>query len=143
MHLKSKLGTFEAEKLKYDKMANHIKVSYRHKMLLKLKQTLYLVFHQNCVSPQLQAQDTEKTIKGEFQKLYQFLRAEEAGRIDAVRKEAALKSQTMNLKIVNMTVEIFSLTEKIITLEEDMKAGDMAFMMVCVVINTFDLNFAI
>lgn len=58
MHLKSKLGTFEAEKLRYDKMANHIKVSYRHIMLLKLKQTLYLVFHQNCVSPQLQAQDT-------------------------------------------------------------------------------------
>ncbi|XP_006797241.1 zinc-binding protein A33-like [Neolamprologus brichardi] len=102
MHLKSKLGTFEAEKLKYDKMANHIK---------------------------LQAQDTEKTIKGEFQKFYQFLRAEEAGRIDAVRKEAALKSQTMNLKIVNMTAEISSLREKIKTLEGEMKAGGMAFMM--------------
>lgn len=50
MHLKSKLGTFEAEKLRYNKMANHIKVSYRHTMLLKLKQTLYLVFHQMCFS---------------------------------------------------------------------------------------------
>lgn len=60
-----------------------------------------------------------------------------------MRREAALKSQTMNLKIVNMTAEISSLRDKIKTLEGEMKAGDMAFMMVCVVINTFDLNFAI
>lgn len=30
MHLKSKLGSFEMNKLKCDKMAGHIKVSHRH-----------------------------------------------------------------------------------------------------------------
>ncbi|XP_005449621.1 tripartite motif-containing protein 35 isoform X2 [Oreochromis niloticus] len=77
----------------------------------------------------LQAQDTEKIIKGEFQKLYQFLRAEEAGRIDAVREEAVFQSEIMNMEILIMNAEISSLKDKIKTLEEEMKAGDMAFMM--------------
>ncbi|XP_030577625.1 tripartite motif-containing protein 35-like isoform X2 [Archocentrus centrarchus] len=102
MHLKRKLGSFKREKLKCDEMANHIK---------------------------LQAQNTEKAIRSEFQKLYQFLRAEEAGRIDAVRKEATLKSETMNLRIVNLTAEISSLRDKIKTIEGEVKAGDMPFMM--------------
>ncbi|XP_022593762.1 E3 ubiquitin-protein ligase TRIM17-like [Seriola dumerili] len=71
MHLKSKLGSFKTQKLNCDKMASHIK---------------------------LQAQRTEKTIKEEFQKLYQFLRAEEAARIDAVRKEATHKSEAINIR---------------------------------------------
>ncbi|XP_049915022.1 E3 ubiquitin-protein ligase TRIM35-like, partial [Epinephelus moara] len=83
-----KLGWFQAQKLNNDKMAGHIK---------------------------LQAQQTERTIKEEFLKLYQFLRAEEAARIDAVRKEATLKSEAMNIRIVNLTAEISSLEDRIRT----------------------------
>ncbi|XP_042245960.1 eukaryotic translation initiation factor 4 gamma 3-like [Thunnus maccoyii] len=102
MHLKSKQGSFEAEKLKCDKMASHIT---------------------------LQAQQTEEAIKGEFQKLYQFLRAEEAARIDAVRKEATLKSEAMRIRIVNLTAESSSLSDKIKTMEQEMKEEDISLML--------------
>ncbi|KAM9339218.1 uncharacterized protein ABDE67_016875 [Symphorus nematophorus] len=102
MQLKSKLGSYKNEKLTCDKMASHIK---------------------------LQAQQTERTIKEEFQKFYQFLRAEETARIDAVRKEATLKSEAMNIRIVNLTVEISSLSDKIKTIEREMKADDISFLL--------------
>ncbi|XP_073349066.1 zinc-binding protein A33-like [Pagrus major] len=100
--LKSKLGLFKTNKLNCDKMESHIK---------------------------LQAQQTEKTIKEEFQKLYQFLRAEEAARIDAVRKEATLKTEAMKIRIVNLTAEISSLTQSIETVEKEMRAEDISFML--------------
>ncbi|CAK6962232.1 eukaryotic translation initiation factor 4 gamma 3-like [Scomber scombrus] len=102
MHLKTKQGSFEKEKVKCDKMAGHIT---------------------------LQAQQTEKGIKEEFQKLYQFLRAEETARIDAVRKEATLKSEAMKIRIVNLTAEISSLSDKIKTMEGEIKAEDNPFML--------------
>lgn len=101
-HLKTKLGSFQAHKLNYDNMAGHIK---------------------------LQAQQTEKTIKEEFLKLYQFLRAEEAARIDAVRKEATLKSEVMNIRIDNLTAEISLLEDSIRTTERAMMAEDISFML--------------
>ncbi|XP_069580658.1 zinc-binding protein A33-like isoform X1 [Brachyistius frenatus] len=101
MYLKTELGSFERQKLTCDKMADHIK---------------------------FQVQQTEKRMKEEFQKLYQLVRAEEAARIDAVRKEAALKSEAMNLRIVNWSAEIYSLTDKIRTIERVMKAGDISIM---------------
>ncbi|XP_037606997.1 tripartite motif-containing protein 35-like [Sebastes umbrosus] len=102
MHLKTKLGSFKAHKRTCDRLDGHIK---------------------------LQAQQTEKTMKEDFQKLYQFLRAEEAARIAAVRKEATIKSEAMNIRIVNLTAEISSLTDKIKTLEREMKAEDVSFML--------------
>lgn len=102
MNLKTRLWEYKREKQTNKKMASHIK---------------------------LQAQETEKTIRDEFQKLYQFLRAEETTRIDAVRKEEVLKSQKMKIRIANLDVEIASLTEKIRTIEEEMKAEDIPFML--------------
>ncbi|XP_037606992.1 zinc-binding protein A33-like [Sebastes umbrosus] len=102
LHLKTKLWKFKAHKLKCDEMDVHIK---------------------------LQAQQTEKTIKEDFQKLYQFLRAEEAARIDAVRREATIKSEAMNIRIFNLTVEISSLTDKIKILEREMKDEDVFLML--------------
>ncbi|XP_070705975.1 zinc-binding protein A33-like [Pempheris klunzingeri] len=102
MRLRSKLESFKREKLTCDKMACHIK---------------------------LQAQKTEKTIRQEFQKLYQFLRAEEAARIDAVRKEATIKSEAMNIRTVNLSGEISSLKDKIQTIQGEMKAEDISFML--------------
>ncbi|XP_051265302.1 zinc-binding protein A33 isoform X2 [Dicentrarchus labrax] len=101
-HLKSKLGSYKTAKVNCDELARHIK---------------------------LQAQQTEKTVREEFQKLYQFLRAEEASRIDAVRKEATLKSEAMNIRIVHLTAEISSLTNKIKTINEEMKAEDISFIL--------------
>ncbi|XP_049445136.1 zinc-binding protein A33-like isoform X2 [Epinephelus fuscoguttatus] len=102
LHLKTKLGSFKAQKLTCDKMAGHIK---------------------------LQAQQTEKTIKEEFLKLYQFLRAEEAARIDAVRKEATLKNEAVNIRIINLTAEISSLEDRIRTTKREMMAEDISFML--------------
>ncbi|KAM4529212.1 E3 ubiquitin-protein ligase TRIM35-like [Fundulus diaphanus] len=79
--------------------------------------------------PQIQAQQTEKTIRAEFQKLYQFLRAEEAGRIDACRKEAKLKSGPVNLQLVNLTAEISELVKKTKTIEDEMRKDDLSFML--------------
>lgn len=102
MHLKSKLGSFQTQKLNGNKMASHLK---------------------------LQAQQTEKTVREEFQKLYQFLRAEEAARVDAVRKEAALKSEAMNIWTVNLNAEISTLADKIKTLHRELKSEDFTFML--------------
>ncbi|XP_036003496.1 tripartite motif-containing protein 35-like [Fundulus heteroclitus] len=78
---------------------------------------------------QIQAQQTEKTIRAEFQKRYRLLRAEEAGRINACRKEAKLKSGPVNLKLVNLTAEISELVKKTKTLEDEMKTDDLSFML--------------
>ena len=86
--------------------------------------------HRKGVSPQLQAQRTEKTVKEQFQKLYQFLRAEEVARIDAVRKEAALKSEAMDIRIVNLKSEMSSLADKIKTIDREIKTEDFSFMLV-------------
>lgn len=107
-------------------MAGHIQVS----RLWRQKATMCFAYsHLKDFSPQLQAQKTEKTITEEFEKLFQFLRAEKAARIDAVKKEAARKSEAMNIVILNLTAEISSLTQKIKTIEKDIKA-DISFMQV-------------
>lgn len=108
-------------------MAGHIQVSrsWRQKATC-----VFAWFHLKDASPQLQAQRTEKTITEEFEKLFHFLRAEKAARIDAVKKEAARKSEAMNIMIVNLTAEISSLTHKIKTIQKDMKAEDISFMLV-------------
>lgn len=79
---------------------------------------------------QFQAQQTESRIKAEFQKLYQFLREEEAGRIDACRQEATFKTDVMKETIINLTAEISELSKKIKTVEEEMRSGDLPFMLV-------------
>ncbi|XP_041832302.1 E3 ubiquitin-protein ligase TRIM35-like isoform X2 [Melanotaenia boesemani] len=102
VNLQSKLGSFGSKKLTYDKMATHI---------------------------QLQAQQTEREISAEFRKLYQFLRAEEAARVDACRKEAALKSEAMDVRILNLTAEIGELKQKIQTIKKALGAEDLAFLL--------------
>ncbi|KAM3602922.1 uncharacterized protein V6R79_013416 [Siganus canaliculatus] len=102
MTLKTKLGSFKKEKVKCDQMSNHITN---------------------------QAQQTEKTITGEFQKLYQFLRAEETARIDALRREAKRKSEAMNITKINLNAEMSSLTNKIETTEKEMKTFGITFLL--------------
>lgn len=95
-----------------------------------IKRTYQNLFCCHLCSSQLQAQQTEKTIRGEFQKLYHFLSKEEAGQIDACRREAKLKSDAMNVRIINLTAEISELMEKIKTIEDQMRAEDLSFILV-------------
>ncbi|KAL2080900.1 hypothetical protein ACEWY4_022753 [Coilia grayii] len=99
--LQKKLNSFEEVKLICDKMAEHMKT---------------------------QAVNTERQIKGEFEKLHQFLRDEEAARIAALREEEEQKSQMMKEKIEKMSREISSLSDTIRTIEEEMKVDDVTFL---------------
>ena len=88
---------------------------------------------------QKQAKQTENNIKGEFQKLYQFMRAEEAARIDALRKEAAKKSQAMQIRLINLIAETSSLSKTMKAAETDLEAADLSFMIVITGFNILNL----
>ncbi|XP_029556657.1 zinc-binding protein A33 isoform X1 [Salmo trutta] len=64
-----------------------------------------------------QAQNTERQIEEEFEKLYQFLQQEEKARIAAVREEEQQKIQMMK-KIEEMTRGTLSLSDTIRDIEE-------------------------
>uniref|UniRef100_A0A3B3R9P9 Tripartite motif containing 35-13 n=1 Tax=Paramormyrops kingsleyae TaxID=1676925 RepID=A0A3B3R9P9_9TELE len=76
-----------------------------------------------------QARHTERLIKGEFEKLHQFLKDEEAARISALREEEEQKSHMMMEKIEKITNEISSLTETIRALEQELGAEDVSFLL--------------
>ena len=92
-------------------------------------------------SLQKQAKQTEENINGEFQKLYQFLRAEEAARIDGLRKEAADKSQAMQLRRVDLIAETSSLSKTVEAAETDLMAENLSFMIVIICFNIQNLCF--
>ncbi|KAI4893209.1 hypothetical protein NFI96_008965, partial [Prochilodus magdalenae] len=73
-----------------------------------------------------QAQNTERQIKEEFEKLHQFLRDEEAARIAVLRKEEEQKSQVIKEKIEKMSKELEALTDTIRAIEEQMEAEDVS-----------------
>ncbi|KAF4086847.1 hypothetical protein AMELA_G00089060 [Ameiurus melas] len=77
---------------------------------------------------QIQAQHTEQQIKEVFEKLHQFLRDEEAVRINALREEKKQKCQMMKEKIENLSRDISSLSDTIRALEEEMRAEDILFL---------------
>ncbi|KAL7875284.1 hypothetical protein SRHO_G00062540 [Serrasalmus rhombeus] len=99
--LKSKQKTVQESKLNWEQTAEHIKS---------------------------QAQDTERQIKEEFEKLHQFLRDEEAARIAALRMEERQKSQKIKEKIEKMSREIEALSATIRAIEEEMEAEDVSFI---------------
>ena len=84
---------------------------------------------------QQQAKQTEEKIKGEFQKLYQFLRAEEATRIDGLRKEAEKKHQAMGIRYGNLIAVTSSLSKTVKAAETDLETADLSFMLVIICFN--------
>ncbi|XP_038817031.1 E3 ubiquitin-protein ligase TRIM17-like [Salvelinus namaycush] len=100
--LKDKLRLLNEIKLTCDKTAKHIKI---------------------------QAQYTERQIKEQFKKLYQFLREEEAARIDAVRMEEVRKSQGMKNKIIEMNRKISSLSDTIKAIEQQLRVEDLILIL--------------
>src|SRR4029434_9893947 len=81
-----------------------------------------------CVTIQTQAQNTERKIKEEFEKLHQFLRDEVAARIAALREEEEQKSHIMKEKMEKVSREISSLSNTIRAIEEEMGADDIRFL---------------
>ncbi|KAI4894165.1 hypothetical protein NFI96_027840 [Prochilodus magdalenae] len=103
--LKQKQATFSECKLNWDQAAEHI---------------------------QNQAQNTERRIKEEFEKLHQFLRDEEAARIAALRKEEEQKSQVIKETIGKMSRELEVLSDTIRKLEEEMESEEVSLIQVTV-----------
>ncbi|XP_035004140.2 zinc-binding protein A33-like [Hippoglossus stenolepis] len=75
-----------------------------------------------------QARQTEKTIKGEFTKLQNFLQKEEEARMTALRKEEEQKSGVMMRRIEALSREIAALSETIRITEEELKTADVSFL---------------
>eukprot|EP00063_Salmo_salar_P025508 XP_014000343.1 PREDICTED: tripartite motif-containing protein 35-like isoform X4 [Salmo salar] len=75
-----------------------------------------------------QAEDTEIKIKAEFEQVHQFLRKEEEAKIAALREEEEQKSQTMKVKIEEMSGQISSLSDTIKAIEKELEAEDISFL---------------
>ncbi|KAL6483743.1 hypothetical protein MHYP_G00086150 [Metynnis hypsauchen] len=86
-------------------------------------------YDQTAAHIKMQAQNTERQIKKEFQNLRQFLRDEEAARIAALKEEEEQKSQMMRRKIEEMNGEISALSDTIRNIEKEMKAEDVLFLL--------------
>ncbi|KAM4613443.1 E3 ubiquitin-protein ligase TRIM39-like [Polymixia lowei] len=99
--LMKKLNVFNKVKGHCDQTAEHIKV---------------------------QAQNTERQIKGEFEKLHLFLQEEEEARITALREEEEHKSQMMKEKIEGLIREISALSDTISAIEKELRADDISFL---------------
>ncbi|XP_060785185.1 E3 ubiquitin-protein ligase TRIM35-like [Neoarius graeffei] len=95
---------------------------------LKIFKDCKLNWSQTAEHIKIQAQHTESQIKEEFEKLHQFLRDEEAGRITALREEEDQKSQMMKEKIEKLSKDISSLSDTIKAIEEEMRAEDVSFL---------------
>ncbi|KAL6483765.1 hypothetical protein MHYP_G00086370 [Metynnis hypsauchen] len=85
-------------------------------------------YDQTAAHIKMQAQHTERQIKEEFEKLHQFLRAEEAARIAALKEEEEQKSQMMRRKIEEMNGEISALSDTIRNIEKEMEAEDVLLL---------------
>lgn len=86
----------------------------------------------------MQAQETERQIKEEFEKLHKFLRDEEAAMIAALGEEEKQKSQMVKEKIEKINREISSISDTIRTIEEEMGADDIIFLQVSLVLSFFN-----
>ncbi|XP_041745248.1 zinc-binding protein A33 [Coregonus clupeaformis] len=87
-----------------------------------------LTCHQTATHIKLQAEDTERQIKEEFEKLHQLLREDELARLATLKEEEEQKSQMMKKKIEEMIGGLSSLSDTIKAVEEELKAEDVTFL---------------
>lgn len=80
----------------------------------------------------VQAQQTEKQIKTEFEKLYLFLKDEEKSRLKTLKEEEEQKSLMMEKKIEEMSKETSILSDKITVIEKQMGAEDLIILQVSI-----------
>ncbi|XP_076849998.1 E3 ubiquitin-protein ligase TRIM35-like [Brachyhypopomus gauderio] len=107
-------------KTSLESLQQHLKVLEEHKQVCE-KTAAHIKY---------QAQHTERQIKEEFEKIYQFLRDEEAARIAALKEEEEQKSHMMRRKIEEMSGEIASLSDQIRNTEKEMEAENIPFLLV-------------
>ncbi|XP_045551191.1 zinc-binding protein A33-like [Salmo salar] len=71
---------------------------------------------------------TERQIRGEFEKLHQFLREEEEARLAALRKEEEEKGKTIAREMKNIQDQISSLTESITAVKQEFQKREVSFL---------------
>ncbi|KAM7387199.1 hypothetical protein PAMA_009693 [Pampus argenteus] len=76
----------------------------------------------------LQALETQRLIKSQFEQLHQVLYREESARLDAVKKEEEEKAARMKDKFKEISAEVLSITETIAVLQEQLKEDDMVLL---------------
>ncbi|XP_031431847.1 E3 ubiquitin-protein ligase TRIM35-like [Clupea harengus] len=99
--LQKKLNQFKGVQKTCDRTASHIKV---------------------------QAHQSEKQIKEEFEKLHQFLKDEEEARIRALKEEEEQKSLIMKEKIEELSKDMSTLSDTITAIKKQMVAEDIIFL---------------
>ncbi|XP_041732391.1 E3 ubiquitin-protein ligase TRIM35-like [Coregonus clupeaformis] len=72
--------------------------------------------------------DTKRRIREEFEKLHQFLREEEEARLAALREEEEVKAMIIERGMESLEEQIFSLTNVIEAVKEDLKKGCEQFL---------------
>lgn len=80
---------------------------------------------------EVQARFVERQTREEFEKLHQFLKAEEEARMAALREEEASKSERMRQKIEEMNRTVAYLSDTIMSLEEEMALEGVSLLHKC------------
>ncbi|XP_061582554.1 E3 ubiquitin-protein ligase TRIM35-like [Cololabis saira] len=100
---------------------------------LREKLTIFQQVRENCISTaehiQVQARDTEKEIRQQFQKLHQFLEEEEKTRVEALTEEEEQKSRAMKEKVEALTRDMDALSDTIRATETELRAGDVSLLL--------------
>ncbi|XP_061584300.1 E3 ubiquitin-protein ligase TRIM35-like [Cololabis saira] len=100
---------------------------------LQEKLTLFQQVTGDCISTvehlQVQAQDTEKEIRHQFQKLHQFLEEEEKARMEALREEEEQKSRVVKEKVEALIQDMDALSDTIRATETELRAGDVSLLL--------------
>ncbi|KAM3864432.1 nuclear factor 7, brain [Diretmus argenteus] len=76
----------------------------------------------------IQALETQRSIKNQFEQLHQVLRRDESARLAAVRKEEEEKLAGMKDKMKELSAEMLSLADTISVIEEELKGEDMVLL---------------
>uniref|UniRef100_A0A8K9WRK2 Uncharacterized protein n=1 Tax=Oncorhynchus mykiss TaxID=8022 RepID=A0A8K9WRK2_ONCMY len=71
---------------------------------------------------------TERQIRGEFEKLHQFLREEEEARLAALRKEEEEKGKMIAREMKHIQDQISSLTENITAVKQELQKREVPFL---------------
>uniref|UniRef100_UPI0037E79B71 nuclear factor 7, brain-like n=1 Tax=Semicossyphus pulcher TaxID=241346 RepID=UPI0037E79B71 len=75
-----------------------------------------------------QLSSTERQIRGEFNKLHQFLREEEESRLAALREEEEQKGKTVSREMRRIQEQISSLSDSISAVEEELQKHNVPFL---------------
>ncbi|KAL2080828.1 hypothetical protein ACEWY4_022681 [Coilia grayii] len=84
-----------------------------------------LLCEQTAMHIEIQSQHTQRCMRDEFEKLHQFLLAEEAWRMTELAEEQKKKAQAMKKKIDKVTKDISTLLNTIRAIEDEIATNDI------------------